>query len=561
MDAHASGPAPPDPAGARTPEQYVAKLAELRTWAGAPSLRRLRVLGGTTRAPNGDEVDLLPPSTTSAVLAGKRLPRLPRLDFVRAFVAACLQAAGYPAEAAPVVQARWTEAWRHLAQPAASPEPPPVPEPSAQASPQRSAQSSDQPSAQPSSSAEPAPGPAAAFAADCPVHTPLGDPVRWTAPDTVPGDPRPGRDPDPAAPAAPPPGLRAEPAHLEPAGAPPTPDPAAPRPPAASAASAASAGSVGDAGDADDAARGRTAGGPAARGTADPRRGDAPTPAPAAGPEPAAPEPAHADGAGRGGWILGGTRVLAAVTVLAVGAAGAYLVHRVAGDDRPVAGRNARPVAGTGPGGVTGISGWWRLAEAAGAAGAAVADASGRGRAARLTRALSARGTLDGAWATVDPGATQADRGFTLAAWVRLDAGDRWATVAGQRRDDFNSFVLAYAPETKSWAFFTPLADGETSAPFWAQSVDQVRIGRWTHLAAVHDRDSRRLLLYVDGELSAVARSPEEGIAPGPLDIGVAYQEGRPIDPWQGAISDVAVFGRPLSAEEIHRVRLAQRHP
>jgi tetratricopeptide (TPR) repeat protein len=111
----------PDPAAAETTEQYVRLLQDLRRWAGQPSLRRLRALGGSTRTDGGDEVDALPTSTTAHLLAGRGLPRLPRLDFVESFVAACLAARRCDAAQIAAERARWVRAWRALSAAATAP--------------------------------------------------------------------------------------------------------------------------------------------------------------------------------------------------------------------------------------------------------------------------------------------------------------------------------------------------------------------------------------------------------------------------------------------------------
>ena len=56
---------PPDPAEAETPEQLVACMARLRSWAGSPSLAKLNLRSGGH----------LPPTTISGVLRRKSLPR------------------------------------------------------------------------------------------------------------------------------------------------------------------------------------------------------------------------------------------------------------------------------------------------------------------------------------------------------------------------------------------------------------------------------------------------------------------------------------------------------
>ncbi|MEV2275493.1 hypothetical protein AB0I72_07890 [Nocardiopsis sp. NPDC049922] len=115
MNRHSVPSPPPDPGTVRTPEEFVTALAELRLWAGAPSLRRLRQLAGTTVTPGGARVAALPPSTTSYVLSGRGLPRLPRMEFTRALVRACLIAGDHPAERIPDEVQLWFAAWRHVA--------------------------------------------------------------------------------------------------------------------------------------------------------------------------------------------------------------------------------------------------------------------------------------------------------------------------------------------------------------------------------------------------------------------------------------------------------------
>ncbi|MQA86647.1 MAG: tetratricopeptide repeat protein [Streptosporangiales bacterium] len=107
--------APPDPAAASTSGEFVALLNDLRVWAGRPSLRRLQQLGGRTVAVSGDEVDALPASSTSYVLRGHGLPRLPRMGFVEAYVAACLAAGGLTAGDIEAQVERWRSVWRSLA--------------------------------------------------------------------------------------------------------------------------------------------------------------------------------------------------------------------------------------------------------------------------------------------------------------------------------------------------------------------------------------------------------------------------------------------------------------
>jgi hypothetical protein len=119
----------PDPRSARTPEEFIQRMSELRRWAGNPSLRMLRRLAGSTTTAAGETIDALPESTTSYLLNGRSLPRLPRLEFVEAFVAACLHARHHHDDEVLQETERWRNAWRCITTPA---EVEPVPEPAAQ---------------------------------------------------------------------------------------------------------------------------------------------------------------------------------------------------------------------------------------------------------------------------------------------------------------------------------------------------------------------------------------------------------------------------------------------
>ncbi|WP_433444942.1 NACHT domain-containing protein [Nonomuraea sp. CA-141351] len=124
----ADRPRPPDPARAASVAEFVGSLVRLRQWAGEPSLSRLRSLGGRTPASDGALVDTLPKSTTSHVL--RQTHRLPRWEFVRAFVTACFRSCDYPAELIPEELERWRAARAALAGPPPSEAIPPVPPPS-----------------------------------------------------------------------------------------------------------------------------------------------------------------------------------------------------------------------------------------------------------------------------------------------------------------------------------------------------------------------------------------------------------------------------------------------
>ncbi|MFI5936339.1 hypothetical protein [Actinoplanes sp. NPDC051494] len=108
-----------------SPEDFVADLRRLRAHAGDLSFRNLNRIAQKRIADELGEarLDPLSPSTTSEVLSGKRLPRLPRLEFVESYVAVCLSASGLDEPGIAAGVARWRERWRLLSAPGKPDEP------------------------------------------------------------------------------------------------------------------------------------------------------------------------------------------------------------------------------------------------------------------------------------------------------------------------------------------------------------------------------------------------------------------------------------------------------
>ncbi len=99
------------------PEAFLVELRKLRDCSGRPSFRKLSALAERriAAAPPEGRPEPLPPSTVSEVLAGKRLPGLPRWGFVEANVVACLRASGEHPGTVAAETARWRERWSALA--------------------------------------------------------------------------------------------------------------------------------------------------------------------------------------------------------------------------------------------------------------------------------------------------------------------------------------------------------------------------------------------------------------------------------------------------------------
>ncbi|MFI1421064.1 LamG-like jellyroll fold domain-containing protein [Streptomyces sp. NPDC020731] len=138
-------------------------------------------------------------------------------------------------------------------------------------------------------------------------------------------------------------------------------------------------------------------------------------------------------------------------------------------------------------------------------------------------------------------------RSFTVAAWVRLSAApETWATAVSQDAEDASAFYLQYAVEENRWAFSRP--------GLRATGRSEPAVNVWTHLAGVCDGRARTLRLYVNGVQEAEAEDTNPMSATGPFIIGRASYGGQAVDFFPGAVRDVRVFDRALTAARIEKL-------
>ncbi|MGV9843290.1 protein kinase domain-containing protein [Streptomyces fungicidicus] len=274
----------------------------------------------------------------------------------------------------------------------------------------------------------------------------------------------------------------------------------------------------------------------------------------------AAPEPADAgtEPAGRGaGGERGRSRraflLLGAGTVAAAGVGAGFWLNRSA-----AAGDRATPPSSPSPSSTPSAApqparpvGHWPLDETS---GTVARDAAGGhdGTAAGVTWVSRGGGAVfDGRGsqiATEGPVLeTGKGRSFTVAAWVRLSATpEDWATAVSQDAEDASAFYLQYAVDQNRWAFSRP--------GLRAAGRSEPALNAWTHLAGVCDGREGTLRLYVDGVQEAEAEDTNPKSGTGPFLIGRASYGGRAVDFFPGAVRDVRVFDRALTAARIRKL-------
>jgi hypothetical protein len=129
---------------------------------------------------------------------------------------------------------------------------------------------------------------------------------------------------------------------------------------------------------------------------------------------------------------------------------------------------------------------------------------------------------------------------------VRLDSLGGFATAVSQDGPQASGFFLQYSGADNRFAFSFVGGRALASQP--------PEPGRWYHLVGVRDAAANQLRLYVDGALAGTTtqRCPEP--ATGNTVIGRAKFNGNQVDFWRGAIDQVHVYDRALSAAEVARL-------
>ncbi len=145
----------------------------------------------------------------------------------------------------------------------------------------------------------------------------------------------------------------------------------------------------------------------------------------------------------------------------------------------------------------------------------------------------------------VDTGAALLDTtgNYSVAAWVRLDSLGGFATAVSQDGTADSAFFLQYSGADDRFAFSFVGVRALAPAP--------PEPGRWYHLVGVRDVVSGTLKLYVDGQPVATRTACIGSKATGHTVIGRARFGGNPVDYWRGAIDQVHVYDRALTADEV----------
>jgi hypothetical protein len=156
---------------------------------------------------------------------------------------------------------------------------------------------------------------------------------------------------------------------------------------------------------------------------------------------------------------------------------------------------------------------------------------------------------------------------LTLMAWVRVDAlPNRYSSL--MMTDGWDEGAPHWHIRQDGKISLGVKAQGPTHAAhyFTSEVFSPERVGQWTHLAVVYDRDGRQVTHYVDGR--PVKRAPLKVDIPlriGDAEIGnwntAARSDKYPVRHLSGVMDEFLLFARALGGEEIKRLYTQGRPP
>jgi hypothetical protein len=140
-------------------------------------------------------------------------------------------------------------------------------------------------------------------------------------------------------------------------------------------------------------------------------------------------------------------------------------------------------------------------------------------------------------------------RSYSVAAWVRPSnlaaAHQTFVAIDG---NVISPFYLQIA--SGQYVFALRHTDSTSAALTTATGV-AATVGVWTHLVAVHDDTANTVSLYVDGTLRSTVAFNSPWKANGATTVGRARWNSSPVDFFSGAIDDVHLYDRALTAAEV----------
>ncbi|MEY9858262.1 hypothetical protein ABH935_003877 [Catenulispora sp. GAS73] len=209
----------------------------------------------------------------------------------------------------------------------------------------------------------------------------------------------------------------------------------------------------------------------------------------------------------------------------------------------------------------------WRLNDKVGSTTAA--DGSGRNHvgalsgAAGFSTAHGGSAEFSGAANQIKGGQIQTrgpaidtTKSFTVSMWVDqtgLSTPTKFAAAFSQDGPQCFAFTFSYSTESKTWSFVRSEADSANPKTVNAGATAPTPMNTWVKLTGVYDAQAGTIAFFVNGvpQGGPVKTGSAPYAATGPFAIGRSWYGKFASNPFKGYISDVQVFGRALSADEV----------
>ncbi len=156
---------------------------------------------------------------------------------------------------------------------------------------------------------------------------------------------------------------------------------------------------------------------------------------------------------------------------------------------------------------------------------------------------------------------------LTVAAWLYVESVDPQCEAAGLLMscgwDKPGQLHWQLLPDGRMVAGVQGMpAEGRKRSDTVVSLLDRGGFHRWTHVATVHDQKAMTLTFYYDGQLVETVKLTSSGptkICLGPASIGWWGGDAKRLEnhaprDFCGRIDEMAIFGRPLSGNEIRRM-------
>ena len=147
-------------------------------------------------------------------------------------------------------------------------------------------------------------------------------------------------------------------------------------------------------------------------------------------------------------------------------------------------------------------------------------------------------------------------KSFTVSMWVDqtgLTTPTKFAAAFSQDGPQCFAFTFSYSTEAKTWSFVRSESDTATPKTVNAGATAPTPMNTWVKLTGVYDAQAGTIAFFVNGvpQGGPVKTGSAPYAATGPFAIGRSWYGKFVSNPFKGYISDVQVFSRALSADEV----------